>query len=98
MVLVLVVVVDVLQCVCVCVDVNRYINGKKTSGSSSNGQLAVRDLLQLYSSRRSRAVRLAAACVVIFFPSASIPLAHAYAAPFSAPCNWAPLFGRPSAL
>ena len=30
------------------------------------------------------------------FFSPSIPLAHAYAAPFSAPCNWAPLFGRPS--
>ena len=28
------------------------------------------------------------------FFSPSIPLAHAYAAPFSAPCNWAPLFGR----
>lgn len=32
------------------------------------------------------------------FFSPSIPLAHAYAAPFSAPCNWAPLFGRRRAL
>ena len=31
-------------------------------------------------------------CSNFFSPSASIPLAHAYAAPFSAPCNWAPLF------
>jgi hypothetical protein len=31
-------------------------------------------------------------CSNFFSPSASIPLAHADAAPFSAPCNWAPLF------
>jgi hypothetical protein len=43
-----------------------YINGENTLGSSSNGQQGF-DLLQLHSSRRSRAARSAAAYVVIFF-------------------------------